>query len=290
MPGARLLIVLALLPAASAPEAGRFNAGFENRSGLVFSPDAETAWWAEWDGTWGSGDREPSTIYRSIHDGEAWSEPAPAPFTAGFSDDDPFVSPDGKWLYFVSDRPVNELDDHPDANIWRFSLTGDGRLEPLSINSPETEFSPVVTATGKLYFASNRAGGPGRGDIYVAEPGASGFLEPQPLGPGVNSRYGEWNVWVSAAEDRLIFESSSRPENRSTPGDLYYSSRTAAGWSAAIPLTHLNSLDSDLLPRMHPDGKTLYYTTAPIGGHARIVSATWINPFGAGKHLNTTTD
>jgi len=61
----------------------------------------------------------------------------------------------------------------------------------------------------------------------------------------------------------------------SVPGDLYFSRRTAAGWTAALPVRQLSSAGSDLLPRLHPGGETLYYTTAPIGGHARIVATSW---------------
>ncbi len=285
-----LAIIAVCSAAAAAPDPVEFNAGFQNRSGLTFSPDGRTAWWAEWNGKWGSHARGPSTIYRSVRVGDAWSEPVAAPFTGDFSDDDPFVSPDGAWLYFVSDRPVDDSDDDPDSNIWRYSLRDDGRLEHLSVNSPDTEYSPVVTSMGRLYFASDRDGGFGRGDVYVAEPSDDGFLASVPLGEGVNSRHGEWNVWVSADERALVFESSSRPENRSGPGDLYFSLRTLTGWAPAIPLEALNSVDSDLLPRMHPDGETLYYTTAPIGGHARIVSVKWVNPIGVEKHLKSITE
>ena len=285
-----LSVIAVCSAAAAAPDPDQFNAGLQNRSGLAFSPDGRTAWWAEWDGKWGSSDRSPSTIYQSTYDGDTWSKPAKAPFSADFSDDDPFVSPDGEWLYFVSDRPVDDSDEDQDANIWRFSLKGDGQLEHLSVNSPDTEYSPVVTFAGRLYFASDRDGDFGRGDVYMAEPTDDGFLVPVPLGSSVNSRYGEWNVWISPDERVLIFESSSRPGNRSKSGDLYFSRHTPEGWAPAIPLESLNSTDSDLLPRMHPDGETLYYTTAPIGGHARIVSVKWVNPIGAEKHLKSITE
>jgi hypothetical protein len=38
------------------------------------------------------------------------------------------------------------------------------------------------------------------------------------------------------------------------------------GWESAVPLDRLNSSGSDLMPRMHPDGETLYFTTAHAGG------------------------
>ena len=78
---------------------------------------------------------------------------------------------------------------------------------------------------------------------------------------------------LAGAPDPSIFEASSRSTNVSVPGDLYYSWRTPAGWSAAVPIASLNSAGSELMPRLHPDGDTLYYTTAPPGGHARIETA-----------------
>ena len=281
---------LALALPAAAAEPWRTCPGADNCSGLAFSPDGQTAWWAQWDGTWGSSERGRSTIVSATLDAGRWSDPVPAPFAGGFSDDDPFVSPDGNWLYFISDRPVDRHDDIADANIWRMRLDDRHDLEYLSVNSPATEYSPAVTSSGIIFFASDRDGGPGRGDIYRAEPSDGGFLEPEPLGDAVNSPFGEWNVWVSPTGDELIFEASSRPTNVSVPGDLYYSRRCGPGWTQAVPLERLNSSGSDLLPRMHPDGKALSYTTAPIGGHARIVTVDWLNPNAPDEHLIDNTD
>jgi DNA-binding beta-propeller fold protein YncE len=242
---------------------------------MTFSPDGSMAFWVEWNGAWGSSDASQHIIYMSRQQHGVWSKPTPAPFTQNFSDDDPFVSPDGRWIYFVSDRPSSEDDEKPDADIWRYSLIEKGRLEHLSINSESEEYSPVVTASGALYFASARDGGLGEGDLYRAAPMGNGFHAPERLNDALNSLTGEWNLWVSADESEIVFEASSRPTNVSTPGDLYYSWRTPSGWTAAVPVEDLNSSDSDLMPRLHPDGETLYYTTAPIGEHARIATAAW---------------
>ncbi len=260
---------------AAAQESMPPGAGDENRMGLTFSPDGQTAYWAEWNGAWGGDDTGPRIIYVANQSNGEWSEPEPAPFTGDYLDDDPFVSPDGEWLYFVSERPVNETDDSTDANIWRYSLVEDDRLEYLNINSDEVEYSPVATASGALYFAVALEGGPGRGDIYRAAAMDDGFGQPEALGAAINSPTGEWNLWVSADEDELIFEASSRASNVSVPGDLYYSWRTEASWSAAVPLSSLNTRGSDLMPRFSADGETLYYTTAPMGGNASVVAADW---------------
>ncbi len=269
------LLTLVFASLANAQDPSTFDAGSENQLGLTFSPDGNTAYWVEWNGQWGSSNTTRQTIYLSTRQDGAWSTPVPAPFSAEFNDEDPFVSPDGAWLYFVSDRPSGDADENADGNIWRYSLTDDNRMEYLSVNSDAEEFSPVVTDSGALFFASDRPGGYGQGDIYSADRLNEGFGPAELLGSGINSPHGEWNVWVAADESELIFESSSRPTNISIPGDLYYSSRTSDGWAAAVPIKRLNSEGSDLMPRLHPDGNTLYYTTAPIGGHARIVSVEW---------------
>ena len=270
-----VIALVALSEFAGSQEPLIFDAGSDNRLGLTFSPDEKTAFWVEWNGEWGSADSSQRVIYMARQRNGIWSKPARAPFSQRYSNDDPFVSPDGQWLYFVSDRPVNDADEEFDANIWRYSLVEEDRLEHLPINSESAEYSPVITSSGALYFASARDGGAGEGDLYRAAPLEDGFGPAESLGPAVNSRTGEWNLWVSADESELIFEASSRPTNVSVSGDLYYSWRTPAGWTAAVPIKSLNSSGSDLMPRLHPDGATLYYTTAPIGGHARIATANW---------------
>lgn len=262
---ALLLIGSGLAGCASAPDPALFDTGHDNQSGLTFAPDGLTAYWVAWDGDWGSSAAGKRTIYFSVRSGADWSRPEPMPFSSSASDDDPFVSPDGGWLYFVSARP--------NRDIWRYRLDGSQRLERLAISSSAAEYSPVVVTSGALFFASARSGGTGQGDIYRAAPAGGAFADPVALGPEVNSRHGEWNLWVSPDETVLIFEASGRPGNVSTPGDLYYSLRGEAGWSPALPLSKLNTSGSDLLPRMHPDGKTLFYTSAPIGGNAHVATA-----------------
>ena len=252
-----------------------FDAVLDNQNGLTFSDDGLTAFWVEWNGEWGSRTASARTIFVSRQQHGVWSKPIPAPFSGIFSDDDPFLSPDGKWLYFVSERPADEQDEILDADIWRYSLDEKGYLERLAINSGSAEYSPVITRAGTLFFASARDGGMGEGDLYRAVPMDRGFETPERLSAAINSPTGEWNLWVSADESEVVFEASSRPTNVSASGDLYYSWRTSAGWTAAVPLDALNTGDSELMPRLHPDGETLYYTSAPIGEHARIDVTKW---------------
>ncbi len=81
----------------------------------------------------------------------------------------PAISPDGEWLYFVSDMPggMGGLD------IWRVRLTaaGLGGVENLGepINTPGDEMFPTFRPNGDLYFSSNGHVGMGGLDIYIAK-------------------------------------------------------------------------------------------------------------------------
>ena len=271
------LVLLTLLCAQAispAPDVAVFDTGRQNQMAVTFSPDGETAFWVTWNGQWGSQGERRTIVTSRWADGR-WTRPGPVPFSSEYDDDDPFVSPDGRWLYFVSTRPPDVDSEETEGDIWRYRLEEPERLERLTLNSDAAEYSPVVTSNGTLYFASARKGGYGQGDLYRAERLGEEFAAPEALGPALNHATGEWNLWVSADETEIIFEASSRASNITQSGDLYYSWRTSLGWSPAMPIEELNSAGSDLMPRLHPNGSRLYYTTAPIGGHARLATVDW---------------
>jgi outer membrane protein OmpA-like peptidoglycan-associated protein/tetratricopeptide (TPR) repeat protein len=81
----------------------------------------------------------------------------------------PAVSPDGEWLYFVSNMPGGQ----GGYDIWRVRLTtsGVGGVENLGapINTPGDEMFPTFRPNGDLYFSSNGHEGMGGLDIYFVE-------------------------------------------------------------------------------------------------------------------------
>ena len=80
----------------------------------------------------------------------------------------PCPSPDGKHLYFVSDRPGGL----GGTDIWFYTLqdnltwTGPEHLEG-DMNSPGDEITPFMNNEDTLYFSSNGHGGKGKFDIYM---------------------------------------------------------------------------------------------------------------------------
>ncbi len=80
----------------------------------------------------------------------------------------PAVSPDGLWLYFVSDMPGG----HGGKDLWRASLEGKNitGIENLGapINTPGDEMFPTFRPNGELYFSSDGHPGMGGLDLFVA--------------------------------------------------------------------------------------------------------------------------
>lgn len=112
----------------------------------------------------------PAQIYKSSRSNASWS----APTLCDIMKDSitslahPAVSPDGRWLYFVSDMSggMGGLD------LWRVSIEGDGFGMPENLGTPINtqgdEMFPTFRPNGDLYFSSDGHQGMGGLDIYCA--------------------------------------------------------------------------------------------------------------------------
>lgn len=195
-----------------------------------------------------------------------------------YEDSDPYYDAVRDRLCFVSTRPDSEEGSREQAgDIWCTAREGEkwAPPEPLPspINSEGREYSPVIDRQGRLYFASTRQGGFGQGDIYSATEGTGDKWQVQNSGPAINTPTGEWNVTLSPDGSQLILEASQRAENRSVPGDLYYSQQSENGWAPAIPLSKLNSDSSDLMARWLDDGRLSYASAQKGNGDVDIYIA-----------------
>lgn len=113
-----------------------------------------------------------ATIATAARSDAAWGKPQKLELTRDtlslFAH--PAVSPDGEWLYFVSDMPggLGGLD------LWRARITtrGMGGVENLgaAINTPGNEEFPTFRPNGDLYFSTDGREGMGGLDIYIAHP------------------------------------------------------------------------------------------------------------------------
>ena len=132
----------------------------------AFSPDGSTMYLSravrqDW----------PTTveIYISSRSEAKWGAPQKFEITADTLSNysDPFVSPDGNWLYFASDMPGGQ----GGTDIWRINLKDKhGTLENLGpqINTKGNERFPNVRTDSLLYFSSDGHPGMGGLDLFLA--------------------------------------------------------------------------------------------------------------------------
>ncbi len=166
----------------------------------------------------------------------------------GLSADDrygPVLSPDGQWLY-LSVVPAGGTEDLYRARRGA-SATVFTQLEPVpNLNGPSLEGSPFLSSDGlSLYFFSDRSGGPGSRDLWLATRASpSGeFGNPAPL-PEVNSADMELLPRLSPDGSTLWFESTRGGGSGSS--DIWEAVRSSgAGFGSPRPRSDLNSSARD---------------------------------------------
>ncbi|TXC82026.1 OmpA family protein [Luteibaculum oceani] len=160
-------------------------------------------------------------IYYSVKVDNQWSNPIPFPFNnEAFSTGHPFLTKDGKSLYFISDIPggmggfdiyVSQKKD----GLWQ-------RPENLGmkINTREDEFYPVFS-NGYLYFSSAGLMGMGGLDIYKSLKIAGEWSAPENLQVPFNSPQDDFAFFQTpGSEGKKGFISSNRIEGRGKD-DIY---------------------------------------------------------------------
>ncbi len=226
----------------------------------TFSPGGDTLYFIKC-----SYDLKLSAIYVSYkHDGQ-WSEPQVASFSGKYMDADPFVTPDGKTLYFMSNRPLkdgNPVQDYTD--IWKVTISKDGLSKPVHldapVNSAKDEYYPTVADNGDIYFGSTRDGGKGGSDIYRCQYKDGKYLPAENLGDAINSEFHEYEAYIAPDQSYIIYN-SSRPNGLKNL-DFYISYNQNGTWTKAKKLPAPISSDSiDWSPKVTPDGKYFYFSS-----------------------------
>lgn len=149
-------------------------------------------------------------IVTSARSDAAWGKPTELKITADTlsSYAHPAVSPDGEWLYFVSDMPggMGGMD------IWRARITpaGLGGVENLGepINTPGNEMFPTFRPNGDLYFSSDGHPGMGGLDIFIASVGRDGKYHVAHPGYPLNSQADDFGMTFDGVHNRGYFASN----------------------------------------------------------------------------------
>lgn len=168
-----------------------------------------------------------------------------------------------------------------------------------------SEICPNLTTSGRyLYFASNRPGGCGDFDIYVArrlnKKSWTEWSEPENLGCEVNSVGPEFSPSLFEDEDGsvyLYFSSGLRPGGLGF-GDLFVArQKTDGSFGQVSPLSEFNTVFNEIRPKIRArDGLEIFFDSNRPGSMSVDIYASerecvlcpWNAPVNLGPTVNST--
>lgn len=188
---------------------------------LTISPDGRTALWFSRDRPGGAGGYD---IWMSRRTPDGWGAAVPVPFNTPGREFDPAFSADGRTVVFCSDRPGGSGGDDLYRVVFQDGRFGAVESLGAAVNSAGDEFAHMPAADGRrLLFSSDRPGGQGGHDLYVAERGRSGFGPARALAGGINTAANEFDATFLADDRTAVF---ARTMDFATDRvDLFVSSR-----------------------------------------------------------------
>jgi len=232
---------------------------------------------------------------------------------SSYADGDPFIAPDGLSLYFNSFRPGG----YGDGDIWvSIQQTSERNPEgfwgpPVNLGAPVNseyyESQPSITADGlMLVFTSDRPGGLGVGDIWVATRPSKDdpWGEPVNLGSPINSDNPEFCPCISPDGCSLYFSKIGylSPTNPDIfyGGQIYMTTRATrqSPWETPVKLDVMPSRQGsgNWGANISSDGLALFFYSdyADVSLLPDIWLATrrhnddgWETPIRLGSEINT---
>ncbi len=191
-----------------------FHAGplafYDDTRKMVFSSTA--------DQTGAGGGRRLQLFFAEQKDG-VWKTIYAFPYNnRNYSISDPWISNDGKILYFSSDMKGG----FGGKDIYKSELVNNHWTKPVNlgetINTSLDEVYPFLYRN-TLYFSSTGHPGLGGLDIFKSEVGPGGFMEPENMGYPLNTNYDDFGIVVTAPGNQGYL--SSNRKNGGYNDDVY---------------------------------------------------------------------
>lgn len=243
--------------------------------GSTFSPDGREFFYAV------NVNKKPE-IHVIKFENNQWTKPVLLIGHEQYGYNDPFLSPDSKKLFFISDRALDGKGDKKDIDIWYVERTKSGWSEPVNpgreINTDKNEYYISFTKKGTMFFSSN--GGTSAEtdknyDIRSSEFTNGKFQASKKLSSAINTEHYEADVFISPDESYIVF-CSERPGKGK--GDLYISFKDNNGtWlPAKVIEADISTEAYEFCPFVTNDGKYFFFSR---GGDIYWVSAEILKKF-----------
>lgn len=236
--------------------------------GITFSVDNEDIFWTRNSASMGS------KIWCMRKKKDTWL--APQIFTSDdkYSEEDPFFSPDGKKLFFSSNRPYDNDTVTERHDIWFIDKEGYTWSEPKPTGIQkyfgDVEVSGAsISEKGTLYFfIIKRENSNLVVDIYSSKFVSGEFEKPEKLSGSINTLYMDLRPFIAPDESYIIFNS-----HRPNGGWLVSFKNQENNWSEP---QNLDKVLPDFLTScqgISPDGKFLFFN----GRKNNIVNHYWVS-------------
>jgi hypothetical protein len=244
---------------------GKVSMGRENGA-ITFSPNGKELWFAR---------VAPPRIFYMEKKDNAWTEPTLAPFSREYKDLYPSLSPDGRKLFFASNRPLKQNEktkEKKHIRIWESRKMQSGWTEPRSlgsiINFGKYHICPNISEKGTLFYnlvISTKDSS--YLDIYESKHIYNTFAKPKSLGLSINSASLDYSPFIAKDESYIIFASRRHGYGKS---DLFISYKKPNGeWSEAINMgPNINTKYDEDFPSVCPDGRFLFFNSNRIAKNA----------------------
>jgi outer membrane protein OmpA-like peptidoglycan-associated protein/Tol biopolymer transport system component len=213
--------------------------------------------------------------------------------TPQYSEYLPTLTADGQTLIYTA-RVGNQEDFYISKKIndeWQ-------KGEPMTdLNTDENEGAQCISTDGRnlFYTVCNRTGVMGTCDVFFSQKKGGKWSIAKNF-PSINT-----NAWESqpsmSADGRKIYFSSDRPGGLGGR-DIWYVTYENGLWGDAKNVGKpINTPADEQTPFIHPDGVTMYFTSAGhpgMGGTdiymSRLEDSAWVNPINLGYPINTKED
>lgn len=181
----------------------------------------------------------------------------------------PYITPDGKKLFFTRTSVIKQKDGNlrREENIhftrWQDSIWVSELQLPEVINTNENEGAQCITQDGKTMFFTVCKTTPGtRGDcnIYMTRLKGREWTTPERLPTPINTQYKETQPSISY-DGRTLFFSSDRPGGKGGMDIWVTRMNDDSLWANPKNLAEINSNQNEESPFIHPDNKTIYFSS-----------------------------
>ncbi len=216
----------------------------------------------------------------------------------------PIISADNELCFFTRRFEYQSRNMLTSTSVEKFMISnfknglwelGEPLEYPFNKQAAGNEGGPSITIDNlHLYFTVNVKG---NFDIYTSDFTPKGWTEPVSIGAPNDPKL--WDSQPSIAPDNRTLYFASFRDSITQTCDIYKSVKKSGQWTSPVLLSaEINTAKNEKSPFIHPDGKTLYFSSDGLpgmGGYDIFMckldgKGNWGKPVNVGYPINTDAD